>query len=354
MACTLFSVYIDNYSPSCAVTAVFLINTRVGPDVLAMIQGLLSVVVGVVFNALMFSFSCKYGSTDILMAVSAVYWFATIYASKMAGDLSSIGLMMAALAPFAIVGRCAVLSPEEELVKAMGLWGSIRALLICVVITVTLEVCHVPGKFTLLTVNAVDDAFQGLTQAFADVFAEKDVTEALDKVSENVGKARSFNDASKMEPRFWKCPWKKELVASTCNHLDTIRSDVLIMRLALLGGSDTVGEVFSHLNKITQTRLLQLDLMKTIEDARKLTLALLNHTEGRFKGLDELESIEGLNELDGYDDAIEGICKLCPFPDKAPKTMEADELCQLSIIFVMFNYLIDHVAEITKGTVTKA
>ena len=39
MGCFLFSVHMDNFVPSCAITGVFLINTRVGPDVLAMIQG---------------------------------------------------------------------------------------------------------------------------------------------------------------------------------------------------------------------------------------------------------------------------------------------------------------------------
>lgn len=354
MVCLLFSVFIDNYSPACAVTAVFLINTRVGPDIMAMIQGLLSVVVGVVFNALMFSFSCKYGTTSSLMASAVVYWFLTLYCAKSGGSLSSIGLMMSALAPFAIVQQCTVMTPEAEAAKAMGLWGSIRALLICVVLTVAFEIVHIPGVFTDLTAKSLDNAFKGLNQAFEDVFAEKDVTDALAVVSDNLGKAQEFNDAAKMEPRFWKCPWKKELVVSTCAHLNKIRSDVLVMRLALLGGKGEVGEVFSHLNKVSETREMALDLRNTIEDSRVLTIALLQHEEGRFGGLEKLATIEGLNELDGYDEAISSMNKLVRFPENAPETMENDELCQLSIVFVMFAYLIDHVAAITVDTVKKA
>merc|ERR1719446_1458326 len=246
------------------------------------------------------------------------------------------------------------MTPEAEVAKAMGLWGSIRALLICVILTVAFEVIHIPGQFTGLAQESLNKAFKGVNQAFADVFAEKDVTDALATVSENLGKALEFNDAGKMEPRFYKCPWKSDLVISTVAHINKLRADVLIMRLALLGDKAAVGEVFAHLNKVTETREMALDLAKTIEDAREVTMELLGHTDGRFTGLEKLDTIEGLNELDGYDEAIEGVCKIVSFPKQAPATMEGDELCQLSIIFVMFGYLIDHVAAITIDTVKKA
>ncbi len=43
MPYSLLSAHIDNFVPSCATTGVLLINTRVGPDMMAMIQGLLAV-----------------------------------------------------------------------------------------------------------------------------------------------------------------------------------------------------------------------------------------------------------------------------------------------------------------------
>merc|ERR1719198_2764066 len=106
LTCFAFAVFIDNYSASCAITAVFLINTRVGPDIMAMINGLLSVVVGVVCNALMYSFSCKYGDTTALMIVSVFYWSSTIFVAYGGSSLAGIGLMMAALSPFAILKHC--------------------------------------------------------------------------------------------------------------------------------------------------------------------------------------------------------------------------------------------------------
>jgi len=353
MGCFLFAVLIDNFNGACAVTAVFLINTRVGPDVMAMIQGLLSVVVGVVFNALMFSFSCRYGSTSVLMTLSAFYWCATIFVAKGTSSLAGVGLMMAALAPFAIVVQCpAEITVEAENAKAVGLWGSIRALLIAVIITVLLEIAHVPGIFTKLTCDALNDAFEGMKQAFTDVFAEKDVSDALGKVAAGCASAEEFNTAAIMEPRLWMCPWKKEFLVSTTSQLKKVRGDILVIRLALLGdGKGEAGTLFQTLSKVPESRDIQMDLNHTIEDARQVSMAVLQHTAGKFHGLDMLKTVDGLDELDGLEEALEGLAKVCELPKEAPPSMEADPMVQMSIVFVMFTYLIQHLSAITKEAV---
>merc|ERR1719310_2062031 len=350
MICFMFSVFIDGFNGACAVTAVFLINTRIGPDVMAMIQGLLSVVVGVVFNALMYSFSCKYANTQTLMFISFFYWILTILVAKGTSSLAGVGLFMAALAPFAIVTACPEeVTPEIENAKAVGLWGSIRALLIAVVLTVLLEVVHIPGQFTSMAVEALDESFEGLKQAFTDVFAEKDVSDALAIVAAKAGDAENFNTAARMEPRLWNCPWKSDFLMNTTAGLKKLRSDVLVIRLALLGADGKVSKIFSHLNKVPQARDMQMDLNRTIEDARELCLAVLSHGEGKFDGLTHLDEVEGLAELDGFDEALEMLDEHLEFPKEAPGTMEADELVQLSIVFVMFEYLIMHIAEIIEA-----
>merc|ERR1719310_1620907 len=162
LTCFAFAVFVDKYSPACAITAVFLINTRVGPDVMAMINGLLSVVVGIVCNALMYSFSCKYGNTTSLMIVSTFYWFSTIFVAFGGSSLAGIGLIMAALAPFAILKACAASNAAAEAASAVGLWGGIRALLIAVVVTVLWEIAHIPGWFTKMSTQALDKALEGV------------------------------------------------------------------------------------------------------------------------------------------------------------------------------------------------
>jgi len=351
ISCFAFAVFIDNYSPSCAITAVFLINTRVGPDIMAMINGLLSVVVGVVCNALMYSFSCKYGDTSTLMIVSVFYWSTTIFVAYGGSSLAGIGLIMAALAPFAILKDCAGMTPEAEAASAVGLWGTIRALLIAVVVTVFWEILHIPGWFTAMSTEKLDKAFHGVMDAFKDVFEGKDVTEALDGVSGALGDAETYNSAAVMEPRFWWCRWKKEFLLETTAAVNRVRLDILVMRLAIMGSSDTVGTVCKTLGKAKACREIEDDLQTTLSDAHDLTIALLKHTNGPFPGLDNLASVEGLDELKGFDAALDEINKIVSSPSKVPTSMEDDECVQLSIVFCMLQYMITRIAAITKGAV---
>merc|ERR1719238_2679891 len=142
-----------------------------------------------------------------------------------------------------------------------------------------------------------------------------------------------------MEPRFWLCKWKKEFLMESTAAVNKVRLDILVMRLALLGPNDTVGNVVKNL-KMKATEEMKKDLLQTLKDAQQLTVGLLKHGSGPFDGLDNLESVEGIDELQGVEKAIAGINKTLKFPSKAPDTMEADELVQLSIIFIMLEYII--------------
>eukprot|EP00929_Paragymnodinium_shiwhaense_P082458 TRINITY_DN4344_c0_g1_i1.p1 TRINITY_DN4344_c0_g1~~TRINITY_DN4344_c0_g1_i1.p1 ORF type:complete len:833 (+),score=240.60 TRINITY_DN4344_c0_g1_i1:100-2598(+) len=351
ISCFTFAVFIDNYSPACAITAVFLINTRVGPDVMAMINGLLSVVVGVVCNALMFNFSCKYGNTQVLMIVSVFYWSITIFVAYGGSSLAGIGLIMAALAPFAILKSCSGLSAEMEAASAVGLWGGIRALLIAVVVTVFWEIVHIPGWFSAMSTKALDEAFENTKKAFTDAFDDKDVSEDLSAVSAKLGDAETFNSAAAMEPRFMWCRWKKEFLAESTAAVERVRRDVHVMRLAILGNKGEVGPIMSKLAATPGGKKMKKDLENTLEDARKLTIGLLEHTQGYFEEVDKVEDLEGLEHLDGFDEAMEDINKSVKCPDAAPESMEGDELCQMAILFVMLEYITVHAADITRGAV---
>jgi hypothetical protein len=279
------------------------------------------------------------------------YWSTTIFVAYGGSSLAGIGLIMAALAPFAILKDCSGMTAAGEAASAVGLWGTIRALLIAVVVTVIWEIAHVPGWFTAMATNALDEAFSGVEQAFTDVFQGKDVTEALASVSGKLSDAETYNAAAVMEPRFWWCRWKKEFLLETTAAVNKVRLDILVMRLALLGPSDTVGPVAAKLQEVSSCRAIEEDLSTTLSDAHKLCIGLLRHTEGPFNGLDDLKTVEGLDELEGFDDAIAGMNKIVKFPAKTPDSMEADELVQLSIIFCMLEYIISHIAAITKGAV---
>merc|ERR1719252_367814 len=69
MLCFVFSVAMDNYGGACAITAVFLLNTRVGPDMMATLNTLLAVVVGSVAGAVLYSYSCLAPASYIVLPV---------------------------------------------------------------------------------------------------------------------------------------------------------------------------------------------------------------------------------------------------------------------------------------------
>jgi hypothetical protein len=357
MGCFLFSVFMDNYVPSCAITGVFLINTRVGPDVLAMIQGLLAVVVGIVINALMYSFSCRFGNTSVLQVVAVVYWLCTLTVGKGTSSLAGMGLLMAALSPFALFKFCLPDSPEAQAGMAIGLWGGIRALLIAVVITVTAEFLHVPGLFTRLSREHLDQGFAALEKSFENVFptgsakeAKKAVDDALSEASGKVGDAELYNTACKMEPRLWMCPWKSGFVDATAGHLKRIRLDMLLIKQALCGLDGDMEGMVELLAKVPEVAHMRKDLAATFRDARGLAIGLLEHEYGRFPGLDKVDTVEGLDELDGFDEAIDGTNSFIDIKE-VPVTMEDDKGVRLSIVFIMLEYLIQHVAAITQDAV---
>jgi hypothetical protein len=325
---------------------------------MAMIQGLLAVVVGIVVNALMYSFSCRFGNTSVLQVVAVIYWLCSLTVGKGSSSLAGMGLLMAALSPFALYKFCEPDTPAAQAGMAIGLWGGIRALLIAVVITVISEFAHVPGLFTKLSRDSLQAGFEAMKTAFKAVFPEgsakgavKAVDDALGEASGKIGDALSYNAACGMEPRLWMCPWKSQFIVETVGHLVRVRLDVLLIKQALNGLDNKMEEMVELLGKIPEVAPMRKDLNETIEDARELAIGLLDHETGPFGGLGNLDTIEGLDELDGFDAAIVGANDHVGHPDEAPDTMENDRAVRLSIVFCMLDYLIQHVAAITKGGV---
>eukprot|EP00929_Paragymnodinium_shiwhaense_P039267 TRINITY_DN2064_c0_g1_i1.p1 TRINITY_DN2064_c0_g1~~TRINITY_DN2064_c0_g1_i1.p1 ORF type:complete len:349 (-),score=71.82 TRINITY_DN2064_c0_g1_i1:73-999(-) len=307
-------------------------------------------------NALMYSFSCKYGNTTTLMVVSVFYWLSTIFVAYGGSSLAGIGLIMAALAPFAILKRCTAMTPEGEAASAVGLWGGIRALLIAVVVTVIWEIIHIPGSFTRMSGDSLKAGFTSLEAAFKAVFDGKDVDADLAAVSASIGDAETYNAAAAMEPRLWKCSWKKEFLEETAGNINKVRLDVLVMRLALLGGNTSLptDNAIKDMKAVEEIVAMIEDLNTTLADAKELSMRVLEHNDGPFDGLKKLQTMEGLSELDGFDAAVSALSKAVPFPSKTPESLEEDRLCQMSIVLVMLEYVIAHIAEITEGAVKLA
>merc|ERR1719235_1785589 len=119
MLCFVFGVVMDNYGGACAVTAVFLLNTRVGPDMMATLNTLLAVVVGCVVGAILYSYACFSGQGWVILPVAtALYWLVTIHIGYSGSSFALIGLLMAALAPFVVVKECPPGVPSDTAWRA--------------------------------------------------------------------------------------------------------------------------------------------------------------------------------------------------------------------------------------------
>merc|ERR1719420_798483 len=351
--CFVYGVHMDNYGGACAITAVFLINTRVGPDMMSTLNVLLAVVVGCVVGAVIFSYSCAtaYGMT-VLPIVTFLYLWISMFVAFGGSSFALIGLLMAALSPFSMVKKCPT-GEVDDGAGALGLWIGIRGCIIAMVIISVFELLSIPGEQARLAYEGWDLAIKQIQQGFEDLWADKSPNEALAPVPGYLGDSATFNTGAKLEPRFARCKWKDAYLTDLISVAAKLRLDILSMRAAMEGADGNTDETVKTLAKVSGFTAIQKDLKATLEDAREIAVLLLSHTEGYFTGMDKLDTLEGIDTVDGLDKAIDSANKIVAFPSTAPDSMEDDMLCQLSIVFVMLDYTVKHIAQIIKCTVQK-
>merc|ERR1719428_420727 len=353
MLCFIFGVTMDNYGGACAITAVFLLNTRVGPDMMAVLNVLLAVVVGSVVGAVLFSYSCMGGfGNAVLPTVTFIYLFITMFIAFGGSSFAVIGLLMAALSPFSMMKPCPS-GVADDTAGAVGLWVGIRGCIIAMVIVSICELASVPGEQAKLARDGWNLAIQQIQQGFTDLWEEKHPKEALDPVAGMLGGAATFNSGAILEPRFDRCRWKNEYLTELIAIATKLRLDVLTIRAGLEGNDGETGGTMKKLNSVAGFDAIKKDLQGTLEDAREIAFMLLEHEKGDFHGLEKLDTLEGIEELNGLAEAIESANKAVAVPATPPDSMEEDELCQMSIVFVMLDYTVKHIAAIIKATVEK-
>merc|ERR550514_1722306 len=123
------------------------------------------------------------------------------------------------------------------------------------------------------------------------------------------------------------------------------------MKQAMCGTSGNMEEIIEIMNKVKAVGDMRKDLNATLDDTKELCISLLDLEFGPFAGLKNLDTVEGLDELDGYDEAISSQSDGLTFPEEAPETMEDDHLVRISIVFVMLDYLIKHTSGMLKAAV---
>lgn len=352
--CMVFSTTMDNYGGACAVMACFLLNTRVGPDMMATINTLLAVVIAVVVGGVVYSYSCESQYGDfILPIISFFYFWITMIVAFGGSSFALIGIFMAALFPFTTVKEC----PSFDVSStggAVGLWIAIRGTLIAMMIVSFFEIASIPGAQGRLAVERLDDAIKHIKQAFQDLWTDgADPRKSASTVSANLGDASMFNAGAKLEPRFYYCKWKAEFLDELIAAATKLRLDVLTIRHAMEGSDGNVDGVAKMLTKVPAFKHMEDDIERTLEDAREIAVDLAGHTFGTFSGLNKLDTVEGLDDLDGYDKALEELSRIVTYPTTPEDSMEDDLIVQLCVVCCMLDYSIKHVALITKATIRR-
>jgi len=370
----VFAVRFDNYGGACAVTGCFLLNERIGADMMAILNVVLSVVVSSVIGGLIYSYSCMTGYGEIVMPiVVGLYLMVTLNIAFSGSSFSLIGIFMAALAPFQMVKLCPA-EVGDDTAGAVGLWVGIRGCLIAMTIFSTCEYASIPGEQAGMAVKRLDAAMEALQAAFLELWADKE-PKSCDLVGPLLAEASTFNLGARLEPRGARTRWRFALMDELIGSVNKLRLDILSIRHGVEGqcGSDsgTTQHAFAILHKveiqasprqsergygtgkISALNVMVEDLRGTLEDSREIAKALLSHKSGPLDIVHKLHQAEGVDELDGLSSTIENINKVegVKFPAKAPDSLEEDDLCQLAIVLLMLGYTVDHIADTIKSCI---
>jgi len=149
---------------------------------------------------------------------------------------------------------------------------------------------------------------------------------------------------------------KSDVLYEVADMLEYLRLHINTMRHAMQGADGQTGGVFDILTKVPAFAAMKNDLLDTYEDGQELTMLTLKHESGEFKGLGKMNTLEGIDTLDGWEEAIQTVNAVegFGFPKEEIETMEDDLLCQISIIFVMLDFALQRVATIISSNVRKS
>merc|ERR1719158_2539322 len=351
--CWLWSVYVDGMGGACVITAVFLMSTAVCPDMQLFLNVMNAVIVAVIIGTLVFQGACGTGYGDIVLPISAtLIWTVGLYGYFAGGPLLLPCLVVVALTPFRWVTMC----PSGEIAAgARALWAGMVANVIAIMIVCSCQFFLALDRATNLAVTELDEAFKGEREAFKAFFAHKDTTVPMGPVGGHLGTGEGFNGSAKIEPRFWRTPWKSGLYSDIVGQLGQLRLDILMLWFALAGSDGKPDAIFSKFEHAPEFKSVQNDLNSTLEDAHNLVIKLLGHEGGHFKGLSMLKNTVGIDELGDLPALVEDLSKSgVTFPSKVGDSMEEDELCQIGTAFLLLDTSIKHIAGLLQTSIRQA
>merc|ERR1719321_1550072 len=352
LICWLFSVLMDNWGGGCVITAVFLMSPAVCPDIQAFLNVLNAVVLAVIVGTLVFQWTCGSGFGDYVLPFAALLlWAIGLYGYFAKSVFLLPCLVFVALTPFRWITSC----PTGDIAAgARGLWAGMVSFVIAIVFVCGCQYSLGVDRANNLATDSLDKAFEGLQNAFKAFWAHKDATEPMAPVSGDLGSGAGFCGSAKIEPRMWRNPWKASLYTDLANHVRQIRLDILMLWFAMAGSDGQPDAIFQKFNTSQKFMDVRDDLNGTLEDTHALCVSMVAHEKGRFTGLEKLNTVTGIDELDALPGLIAELNGKLRFPRDAPESMEDDEICQISMVCFLLDSTVKHIAALMKCGVRQA
>jgi hypothetical protein len=370
MLCFGYSAIMDGFSPACAVTAVLLLAQRGGAvhDVQRALDVAFSVIVGSVAGAVLFSWSCASSHGEVVLPiVFFLYMVPCIHLAtgesrgeSSRASFTNMGFFAAALAPFAMVQTCpavAAAGHEESFGSATSPWSGVRAHSLAMLILVLCEFMFMEKRHSTFATDLYNDALQSIQTAFAELWNDNDPKPALEHIPKTLGNVAVFAEGAKLEPRFGACEWNTVFMHDCCDAVASLRIDVLLIHRCMRGGNGRTDKMFKTLRLAPGFEFMKEELANLLESARVTSTSLLLHREGVFDAFRDFDgwSEERIDRMEGVDKAIDDLVTGgLLFPANAPKTMESDRLCQISLLITMLEFAKQHMASIIRSGIRNA
>lgn len=352
----IFAINYQSYGTGTVVTIVFLMNTRVFPDIQATLNLMNAIIISVVSGSIVFNWGCQSGhGAWVLPLATIIIWLLGLYTLFSGSALSLVACFVVAIVPLKTVAVCP--EPGSLHLGASALWGSIVAFCLAILLTSICEMLFSFERSSDMAVDKLDAAFKQIKVSFATFWKHGDTTKDMAPVSGILGEGEAINGSAKIEPRFWRLDWKGGLYDELIATLRQLRLDILMINSVMAGPDGVPDGLFGRFEKSPAFQLIQDDLSTTLDDAHRLALKMLKHVRGHFLGLEDLKTTTQIDVLQDLPQLVKFIQESggLKFPSPAEvaqtSTLEDDDLCQISAVFIMLDATVKCLAAMLKSTI---
>jgi hypothetical protein len=259
-----------------------------------------------------------------------------------------IGVTAAALGAPRLVALCPEPDALDPDAGAKAMWATMVAVMLAIAFNSLFETICTTDRACNLATKGLDKGFEHLQSAFKAFWEQTDISTAMAPVAGQMGTCMGFNAAADLEPRFHRVDWKVTLFEDIVDKIREIRLDVLMLEAAMEGGGGSASGLFDTFASQQSWARIRNDLDSTLADAREISVSLVGHETGEFQGLNNIDPAANIDELEDLPDLLKDLATLVKFPEKAPTSMEEDEICKISSVLVMLEQTCSHIAKIVK------